>query len=211
MSDDNELTPEIEAALRDIPAADPALRDQHIAAALGELAPSVTTKRRNLFAAAAAVLVLAGAGFAFSQNSDGNSPAIASPDTTISSVPKASGECPHTGGFWGDVGRVEGFTFQDTAYELVLRNGTVEVLLGTQPCTRVDEIVYFEEMRRRDNQEELPSKATCEQKPLVQFADNEGESEYRLALLETSDGVSLFFEDRCNEPLGSIALPTSGD
>lgn len=211
MSDENELTPEIEAALRNIPAGNPTLRDQHIAAALGELAPVATTKRRNLFAAAAAVVVLAGVGFAVAQNSDDKSPAIASPDTTVTSVPKASGECPHTGGFWGDVGRIEGFTFQDTAYELVLRNGTVEVLLGTQPCTRVDEIVYFEEMRSRDNQDELPSESTCEQKPLVQFADNAGGPEYTLALFETAGGVSLFFEDRCNEPLGTVTLPPAAD
>jgi hypothetical protein len=211
MSDDNELTPEIEVALRDIHAPDPALRDQHIAAALGELAPTATTKRRNLFSAAAAVLVLAGAGFAVSQNSDGEIPAVAVPDTTITSVPKGSGECPHTGGFWGDVGRVEGFSVRGTAYELVLRNGAVEVLLGTQPCTRVDEIVYFKEMRRRTNQEELPSENTCERESLVQFIDNAGGSEYRLALLETSDGVSLFFEDRCNEPLGTVTLPPAAD
>jgi hypothetical protein len=211
MSQDNELTPEIEAALRDIPAADPALRDQHIAAALGELAPAATMKRRNLFAAAAAVLVLAGAGVALSQNSDGDTPAVAAPDTTITSVPKASSECPHTGGFWGDVGRVEGFSVRGTAYELVLRNGTVEVLLGTQPCTKVNKIVYFEEMRRRDNQGETPSKSTCEQKPFLQFTDNAGGSEYRLALLETSNGVSLFFEDRCNEPLGTVTLPPAAD
>jgi hypothetical protein len=75
----------------------------------------------------------------------------------------------------------------------------------------VNEIVYFEEMRRRDNHGETPSKSTCEQKPFLQFTDNAGGSEYRLALLETSNGVSLFFEDRCNEPIGSITLPPAAD
>ncbi len=206
MSENNELGPEIEAALSNISAVDPALRDQHIAAALGELAPAATTKRRSLFAAAAAVLVLVGGGIAVARNSDDTPPALAA-DTTAASVPKASPECTHTGGFWGDVGRVEGFAVRGAAYELVLRKGAVEVLLGTQPCTRVDEIVYFDLMRRRDNQNELPSKSTCEQEPLIQFVDNSGGPEYELALLRTDTGVSLFFEDRCNEPLGSIALP----
>jgi hypothetical protein len=211
MSDDNELTPEIEAALRDIPAADPSLRDQHIAAALGELAPAATAKRRNLFAAAAAVLVLAGAGVAVSQNSDGDSPAVAAPDTTMTSVPKASSECQKSGGFWGDVGGIDYFTLRGAAFELVRRDDLVDLYLGSEPCTIVGTIGYYEAMQRRDNQGDSPSKSACEQKPLVQFSDNTGGPEYRLALLETSDGVSLFFEDRCNEPLGSIALPQSGD
>jgi hypothetical protein len=211
MSDDNELTPEIEAALRDIPAANPTLRDQHIAAALGEIAPAATMKRRNLFAAAAALLVLAGAGFAVSQNSDGDTPAVAAPDTTITSVPKASGECQKSGGFWGDVGGIDYFTLRGATFELVHRDDLVDLYFGSEPCTKLGTIGYYEAMRRRDNQEELPSEATCKQKPLIQFSDNAGGPEYRLALFETADGVSLFFEDRCNEPLGSIALPTSGD
>jgi hypothetical protein len=211
MSEDNELSPEIEASLRDISAVDPTLRDQHIAAALGEIAsPAASNGRLRFLSVAAAVVVLVAGGIAVAQNSEGNSPAIAA-DTAATSVPKASGECTHSGGFWGDVGSVEKFMFGDTAYELVLRNGTVEILLGTSPCTRVDVVVYYEEMRRRDNQKELPTKTTCEQKPLVQFSDNSGGPKYALALLETSDGVSLFFEDRCNEPLGSIALPQSSD
>ena len=210
MSEDNELTPEIEAALREVPAADPSLREQHIAAALSEISPATSTGRPRFLAVAAAVVVLLGGGLALARNSDDTPPAIAA-DTTVATVPKATNDCPHTGGFWGDVGSVEGFTFGGAAYELVLRNGNVEVLLGTQPCTRVDAVVYFEEMRRRVNQNELPSKTACEQKALIQFSDTADGVEFRLALLETTDGVSLFFEDRCNEPLGSIALPLSSD
>ena len=207
MSEDNELSPEIEAALKDISAVDPALRDQHIAAALGELTISSSTGRLKFLAAAAAVLVLAGGVIAMTRNPDSNSPAVVAPDTTLSSVPKASAECTHTGGLGGDVGRVEGFTVQGVAYELVLRKGTVEVLLGTQPCTKLDEIVYFDEMRRRDNQNESPSTNNCSQEALVRFGDSSGGSEYTLALIGTDAGVSLFFEDRCNDPLGSISLP----
>jgi hypothetical protein len=206
MSEDNELSPEIEAILKDTSAVDPATRDQHIAAALGELTPSSSSGRLKFLVAAAAVLVLAGGGIAVSRNSNDIPPALAA-DTTITSVPKASAECTHTGGFWGDVGRVEGFTVQGTAYELVLRKGTVEVLLGTQPCTKLDEIVYFDEMRRRDNQNESPSTNNCSQEALVRFGDSSGGSEYTLALIGTDTGVSLFFEDRCNDPLGAISLP----
>jgi hypothetical protein len=211
MSENNELSPEIEAVLKDISAVDPAVRDQHIAAALGELTVQAQSNNRLRFiSAAAAVVVLVAGGIAFSRNSNDTPPALAA-DTTAISVPKASAECTHTGGFWGDVGRVEGFAVRGASYELVLRKGTVEVLLGTQPCTRVDEIVYFEAMRRRDNQNESPSKTTCEEEPLLQFVDNSGGLDYKLALLRTDNGVSLFFEDRCNEPLGSITLPASGD
>jgi hypothetical protein len=206
MSEDNELSPEIEAILKDTSAVDPAIRDQHIAAALGELTPSSSSGRLKFLVAAAAVLVLAGGGIAVSRNSNDIPPALAA-DTTITSVPKASAECTHTGGFWGDVGRVEGFTVRGVVYELVLRKGTVEVLLGTQPCTKLDEIVYFDEMRRRDNQNESPSTNNCSQEALVRFGDSSGGSEYTLALIGTNTGVSLFFEDRCNDPLGSISLP----
>jgi hypothetical protein len=206
MSEDNELSPEIEAILKDTSAVDPAIRDQHIAAALGELTPSSSSGRLKFLVAAAAVLVLAGGGIAVSRNSNDIPPALAA-DTTITSVPKASAECTHTGGFWGDVGRVEGFTVQGVVYELVLRKGTVEVLLGTQPCTKLDEIVYFDEMRRRDNQNESPSTNNCSQEALVRFGDSSGGSEYTLALIGTDTGVSLFFEDRCNDPLGAISLP----
>jgi hypothetical protein len=206
MREDNELSPEIEAILKDTSAVDPAIRDQHIAAALGELTPSSSSGRLKFLVAAAAVLVLAGGGIAVSRNSNDIPPALAA-DTTITSVPKASAECTHTGGFWGDVGRVEGFTVQGVVYELVLRKGTVEVLLGTQPCTKLDEIVYFDEMRRRDNLNESPSTNNCSQEPLVRFGDSSGGSEYTLALIGTNTGVSLFFEDRCNDPLGAVSLP----
>lgn len=74
MSEDNELTPEIEAALREVPAADPSLREQHIAAALGEISPAASTGRPRFLAVAAAVVVLLGGGLALARNSDDSSP-----------------------------------------------------------------------------------------------------------------------------------------
>lgn len=211
MSEDNELNPEIEALLRDVPAVDPSLREIHIAAALTEMnAAAAPSGRLRFLAAAAAVVVLIGGGIAVAKNSGNTPPAIAA-DTTIASIPKASGECAHSGGFWGDVGDIDYFSLRGTTFELVHRDDVVDLYFGSKPCTMVGTIAYFETMRRRDKQEESPSETTCEQKPLIQFTDNAGGSEYRFALLETPSGVSLFFEDRCNEPLGSIALPPSSD
>ena len=207
MSEDNELTPELEALLRDIPAVDPSLREQHIAAALDEITPAAAASRLRFLAAAAAVVVLIGGGIAVARNTNDAPPAIAA-DTTVTSVPKATSECPHTGGFWGDVGGIDYFTLRDTAFELVRRDDLVGLYLGSEPCTMVGTISYYEAMLRRDKKGESPAKTNCEQKPLIQFSDNAGGSEFRLALLETSEGVSLFFEDRCNEPLGSIPLPS---
>lgn len=214
MSDDNELTPEIEAALRDIPAADPALRDQHIAAALGEIAPAATMKRRNLFAAAAAVLVLAGAGFAVSQNSDGDTPAVAAPDTTVTSVPKASGDCAaEFSGLWGDSAGRGQFSWAETDYTVIGHNGGLSVYLAMEPCTAVGDISYWEAMDERDKDTSISGEAVCSfsTEPISRFEDRANGNAYKLALVKTDTGVSLFFEDRCNEPLGSIALPTSGD
>ena len=77
MSEDNELTPEIEAALREVPAVDPSLREQHIAAALGEISPTASSGRLRFLATAAVVVVLFGGGFAVTRNSDHTPPAIA--------------------------------------------------------------------------------------------------------------------------------------
>jgi hypothetical protein len=217
MSDDNELTPEIEAALRDLPAADPALRDQHIAAALGELAPAATMKRRNLFAAAAAVLVLAGAGFAVSQNSDGDIPAVAAPDTTITSIPKASSNPACAEEFseiWGDSGSLGSFTYSGVTYEMIQRKGVLSIYLAKEPCTKLGEIQYGDVMDARGQVDDSPQVgAECDwsKAPLARYSDRANGDSYPLVLAETESGVSLFFANRCTEPIGSIALPTSVD
>ena len=61
MSEDNELSPEIEAALKDISAVDPAVRDQHIAAALGELTVPAQSNGRLRFLSVAAAAAGSGA------------------------------------------------------------------------------------------------------------------------------------------------------
>lgn len=217
MSEDSELSSEIKAALRDVSAVNPALRDQHIAAALGEISPSATTKRRNLLAAAAAVLVLAGAGVGLSRKSDGNSPAAVVPDTTVTSVPKASSNPSCTEEFsklWEDSGSLGSFTYSGVSYEMIQRKGVLSIYLAKEPCTKLGEIQYGEAMDDRDQADDSPQVgAECDwsKAPLARFSDRANGDSYPLVLAETDSGVSLFFANRCTEPVGSIALPTSGD
>lgn len=212
MSDDNELNPEIEALLRDVPIADPSLREQHIAAALAEMkTPVASTGRLRFLAAAAAVVVLIGGGITVAKNSGNTPPAIAA-DTTVTSVPKASGDCgDEFSGLWGDsAGRGE-FTWAEADYTAIGHQGGLSVYLAMEPCTTMGEISYWDAMVQRDKEEvKLPAVA-CTQEPISHFIDNSGGEKYKLALVRTDNGVSLFFEDRCNEPLGSLTLPTSGD
>jgi hypothetical protein len=216
MSEDNELNPEIEAALRDVPAADPSLRDQHIAAALGGLAPAATTKRRNLFAAAAAVLVLAGAGFAVSQNSGDTPPAVAA-DTTVTSVPKASSNpscAEEFSGLWGDSGSLGSFERLGVTYEMIQRKGVLSLYFAKEPCTKVGDIDYWAAIDNRNKGTDAPTEAIeCSilSEPIARFTDQSSGSAYSFGIVSTTDGVSLYLEDRCNEPIGSIALPASGD
>jgi hypothetical protein len=212
MSDENELSPELEAALRDIPAADPALRDQHIAAALGDLAPAATTKRRNLFAAAAAVLVLAGAGFAVSRNSDDTPPALAA-DTTAVSLPKASGECT-AAGTRDDNEEVGSFALGETTFDLFRLNGVIDLYSTSGPCTKVGSIDYWAALEMHTNGTDAPTEGVeCGilSEPIVRFSDQSKGMTYSFAIILTTGAVSLYLEDGCNEPLGSIAMPAAGD
>lgn len=215
MSEDSELNPEIEALLRDVPVADPSLREQHIAAALAEMAPaSPSSGRLRFLAAAAAVIVLLGGGIAVAKNSGDTPPAIAA-DTTATSVPKASGDCGEEfSGLWGDsVPRGE-FSWAETDYWAIGHNGGLSVYLAMQPCTKVGDIAYWNAMDARDkDSSSSDGTAVCSYatEPISRFEDRANGMTYTFALVKTDNGVSLFFEDRCNEPLGSITLPTSGD
>jgi hypothetical protein len=77
-------------------------------------------------------------------------------------------------------------------------------------------ISYSEALVARAQETDAPNDFTeCSyaSDPLVRFSDtpSEGGDTYSFVLVETEDGVSLYFEDRCNEPLGSIDLPALGD
>jgi hypothetical protein len=209
MSEDNELSPEIEASLRDISAVDPTLRDQHIAAALGEIAsPAASNGRLRFLSVAAAVVVLVAGGIAVAQNSEGNSPAIAA-DTTATSVPKASGECTRSGvavDFEGD-GSV---SLGGTVIELFRGNGVLDLYLASAPCTKVGTIDYWAAMDVRTKGTGAPTEpieCSILSEPIARFTDQSNGMAYSFAIVSTTDGVSLYLEDRCNELLGSISVP----
>ena len=212
MSDENELDPRIEALLRDVPPADSSMKESHIAAALGEMTtPAHSSGRLRFLSAAAAVLILVAGGITVSKNSNDTPPAIAA-DTSTTSVPKASGECTHSGGFWGDVGGIDNFTLRGTKFELVHRGDLVDLYFGSAPCTMIGTISYSEALVARTKESDAPTDFTeCSyaSEPLVRFSDEPsgGGDTYSFVLVATEDGVSLYFEDRCNEPIGSIAVP----
>jgi hypothetical protein len=215
MSDNNELDPQIESSLRDLPAADQAMKEAHIAAALGEVTPAQSGGRLRFLSVAAAVLILVAGVITVSKNSNDTPPAIAA-DTTATSAPKASAECEHSGGFWGDVGGIDNFTLRGTKFELVHRDDLVDLYFGSAPCTMLGTISYSEALVARVKATDAPNDFTeCSfaSEPLVRFSDEPsgGGDTYSFVLVATEDGVSLYFEDRCNEPIGSIPLPTSGD
>jgi hypothetical protein len=212
MNEENELDPRIEALLRDVPPADSSMKDSHIAAALSELTtPAHSGGRLRFLSAAAAVLILVAGGITVFKNSNDTPPAIAA-DTTATSTPKASSECEHSGGFWGDVGGIDYFTLRDTTFELVHRDDLVDLYFGSAPCTMLGTISYGQALVARAKETDAPNGLTeCSyaSEPLVRFGDvpSGGGDTYSFVLVETDDGVSLYFEDRCNEALGSIAVP----
>jgi hypothetical protein len=93
---DDELDPEVLAALRDIAPAPDALRDQHIAAALAESSPASSRSRVRWLSAVAAVIVLIVGGnalyAALSPSSD--TPTVAAaPNNSVTTVPVKGSVC----------------------------------------------------------------------------------------------------------------------
>ena len=94
---DDELDPEVLAALRDIAPAPDALRDQHIAAALAESSPASSRSRVRWLSAVAAVIVLIVGGnalyAALSPSSDTPTVAAAPNNSVTTSVPVKGSAC----------------------------------------------------------------------------------------------------------------------
>ena len=94
---DDELDPEVLAALRDIAPAPDALRDQHIAAALAESSPASSRSRVRWLSAVAAVIVLIVGGnalyAALSPSSDTPTVAAAPNISVTTSVPVKGSAC----------------------------------------------------------------------------------------------------------------------
>ena len=66
-------------------------------------------------------------------------------------------------------------------------------------------------MVERDKEESGAStqQAVCSytSEPIAHFDDRANGDTYSFVLVQTATGVSLHFEDRCNEPLGSLSVP----
>ena len=93
---DDELDPEVLAALRDVAPASDSLRNQHIAAALAESSPVSSRSRVKWLSAAAAVIVLIVGGnalyAALSPSSD--TPTVAAaPNNSVTTVPVKGSLC----------------------------------------------------------------------------------------------------------------------
>lgn len=92
----DDLDPEVLAALRDIAPASDALRDQHIAAALAESSPESSRSRVKWLSAAAAVIVLIVGGNAlYAALSPSNDTPIvaAAPSNSVTAVPVKGSVC----------------------------------------------------------------------------------------------------------------------
>jgi hypothetical protein len=215
MSDENELDPRIEVLLRDVPPADSSIKESHIAAALGEITtPAASKGRLRFFSAAAAVVVLAAGGIAISRSSNDAPPAIAA-DTSTTTIAKAAGDCGEEwSGLWGDSSARGDFSWAETDYAAIGHQGWLSVYLAMEPCTKVGDIDYWGAMNARDKEGSASQQnAACSfvVPPVAEFTDRGNGNLYTFVLVKTETGVSLSFKDRCNEPLGSITLPTSGD
>ena len=92
---DDELDPEVLAALRDIAPAPDALRDQHIAAALGEISPAGARSRIKWLGAAAAIVVFLVGGNALYASLSSSTDSSVTPKTDVvsTSMPVKGSAC----------------------------------------------------------------------------------------------------------------------
>ena len=209
MSDFEELDPSIHNALRDVPPASASLRDAHIAAALGEIAPSSRRApgRLRILGSVAAATVLAVAGLSvFRQNGTDNNQV-----SVNSTLPPKTGanECNWSYG-GGDVGDVEEVVHNNTKYLLYRSDDAIAVYLFTPPCSEIGSVEYWDAQVKRDNESQLPSQTSlCSYttEPVLRFTDSANGEEYSFVLLHTDRGLALYFEDRCDSPIAILDLP----
>ena len=92
---DDELDPEVLAALRNVAPASDALRDQHIAAALGEISPAGARSRIKWLGAAAAIVVFLVGGNALYASLTSSTDSSVTPKTDVvsTSMPVKGSAC----------------------------------------------------------------------------------------------------------------------
>ncbi len=210
MSDFEELDPSIHNALRDVPPASASVRDAHIAAALGEMAPSSRRApgRLRILGSVAAATVLAVAGLSvFRQNAADNNQV--SVNSTL--PPKTGTNCAAELAELREEARdSKEFSHLNAMYVAMVGKDNVEVHQGTSPCSKVGALDYREASIARDN--EMSSSggtSVCSDttKPVLRFTDSANGEEYSFVLLHTDRGLALYFEDRCDSPIATLDLP----
>ena len=207
MSDNEELDPALANALRDIPPAEAALRDAHIAAALAEMAPSrrSASRRMRILASVAAATVLAVGGLSF-VNRDSNSPGTAD-GTETTRPPKTGASCADTfSGLSTKAEHSESITHQGVEYALLFRDGAVDVYVATPPCTSVGTLDYSSSLSARANGTASFAEQSCNGQDVVHQFTN-ADDNYSLAALHTENGISVRFAGRCGVDLATLALP----
>ena len=211
MSENEDLEPALLRHLRDVPPADSSLRDAHISAALAEMAParrSGVHRTRILGGVAAALMLAVGGVTVANQQQRDRGPLNVALTTT---VPKGNADCAEEfSGLWGDVGNSKAIRHNGKEYAVMFRDDSIDVYEATEPCTRVGTLGYWDQLVARDNDGSPPDLSViCSYatEPVRRFNDRANGDSYGLVLVQTADGLSLHFEDECDEPIATLALP----
>lgn len=215
MSDSEELDPNIERALRNVPPATDVTKDAHIAAALAEALPGrrstvgLMNNRARTIGAVAVVLVLLLSGLSVFTGGATPNNNVATPDTTL--PPKTGGDCSQEfAGLWGEVGDSKEISHNNRTYALMFRDDAIDVYQATPPCSSVGNLMYWDALSARDKESSQPSgTSVCSYttEPVARFTDSARGDKYKLVLVQTETGLSLHFEDRCDSPIATLDLP----
>ena len=210
MSDFEELDPSIHDALRDVPPASASLRDSHISAALGEMAPSSrrTPGRLRILGSVAAAAVLAIGGLSvFRQTATDNNQV--SVNSTL--PPKTGATCmSDLENLRKNARDSREITHKNQTYAVLFGDDIIDVYLATDPCIAVGTLNYRGALVDRDNEPQPPRQASvCSNaiEPVSRFAGAAAGDSYVLVLVQTDAGLSLHFEDRCDIPIATLDLP----
>ena len=136
---DDDLDPEIVAALRDIAPASDALRDQHIASALAEISPVEARSRfTGLSAAAAVVVLLVGATAIVRLGTTSTDSNVTPRNSKITSVPVKGSAC---GAELADYTFVGTYSSADSVREVWSSKQDLTVVHQTS-CTQLDTFTH---------------------------------------------------------------------
>ena len=210
MNENEDLDPTLLRHLREVPPASASVRDAHIAAALAEIAPSRRTgaNRSRILGGVAAAVMLAVGGVTVANQQQERGVLTGTVTTTL---PKGGGDCSQEfSGLWGDVGDSRVIKHNNTEYAVMFRDDNIDVYEATEPCSRVGTMGYWDQLVARDNEgSPAGSSAVCSYatEPVRRFNDRARADSYGLVLVQTDEGLSLHFEDKCDVSIVTLALP----